>query len=202
MQVAVHCIGDACLDLVLSSYEKALNAHPRRDHRHGIVHCQITRPDQLEKIAKMGLHVYCQSIFLDYDIHIVRQRAGEELAKTSYCWRTLKGLGATVSNGSDCPVELPHVMAGIQCAVTRCDLAGEGPYLPDEEFTVHEAIDSFTKAGAYASFEENVKGQIKPGMLADFVVLRENPFEAEKDGLKDIPVLATFVGGQCVFKKE
>ena len=202
MQVAVHCIGDACLDLVLSSYEKALNAHPRRDHRHGIVHCQITRPDQLEKIAKMGLHVYCQSIFLDYDIHIVRQRAGEELAKTSYCWRTLKGLGATVSNGSDCPVELPHVMAGIQCAVTRCDLAGEGPYLPDEEFTVHEAIDSFTKAGAYASFEENVKGQIKPGMLADLVVLRENPFEAEKDGLKDIPVLATFVGGQCVFKKE
>ncbi len=202
MQVAVHCIGDACLDLVLSSLKKALAAHPRADHRHGIVHCQITREDQLKDIAKLGLNVYCQSIFLDYDIHIVRGRAGEALAKTSYSWKKLKSFGATVSNGSDCPVELPRVLAGIQCAVTRCDLAGNGPYLPQEAFTVQEAIDSFTKAGAYASFEENVKGQIKPGMVADFVVLGENPFEAEKNRIKDIPVLATFVGGKCVFKKE
>lgn len=202
MQIAVHCIGDACLDLVLNSYEKALAAHPREEHRHGIVHCQITREDQLERIAKKGLNVYCQSIFLDYDIHIVSVRAGEELAKTSYSWKTLKNMGATVSNGSDCPVELPRVMAGIQCAVTRCDLKGEGPYLPEEAFTVQEAIDSFTKAGAYASFEEEFKGKIRPGMLADFVILGENPFEAEKMRIKDIPVLATFVGGKCVFKRK
>ena len=66
MQAAVHTIGDACLDRVLSAYEKALAENPREDHRHGIVHCQITRADQLEKIAKMHLHVYAQSIFLDY----------------------------------------------------------------------------------------------------------------------------------------
>ena len=202
MQVAVHCIGDGCLDLVLNSIEKALTAHPRADHRHGIVHCQITRPDQLEKIAKMDLHVYAQSIFLDYDLHIVEDRVGKELAQSSYSWKTLMGKGVSVSNGSDCPVELPNVMGGIQCAVTRCDLKGTGPYLPQETFTVQEALDSFTKMGAKASFEEAVKGQIQPGMLADFVVLGENPFEASPDKLKDIPIIATYLGGKRVFSND
>ncbi|MBR5287126.1 MAG: amidohydrolase [Clostridia bacterium] len=201
MQIAVHCIGDACLDLVLGSMDKAFAAHPRTDHRHGIVHCQITRADQLEKMAKMGLHIYCQGIFLDYDTHIVRERVGDKLAQTSYSWKTLKNMGATVSGGSDCPVELPRVLAGMQCAVTRCDLEGNGPYLAHEAFTVREAIDSFTKGGAYASFEEKEKGQIRLGMAADFVVLGGNLFETKETEIKDIPVLATFVGGKCVFEK-
>ena len=200
MQVAVHCIGDACLDLVLNSLEKALAAHPKADHRHGIVHCQITRPDQRERIAGLGLHVYAQTIFLDYDLHIVSQRVGEELAGSSYSWKTLMKNGVTVSNGSDCPVELPDVMAGMQCAVTRRDLKGNGPYLPAEAFTVQEALDSFTKAGAKASFEENIKGEIKPDMLADFVILGENPFETDPNKLKDIPVIRTYLGGNLVYR--
>ena len=201
MQTAVHCIGDACLDLVLNSIEKALLTHPRADHRHGIVHCQITRPDQLERIAKLGLHVYAQSIFLDYDLHIVEDRVGRELAVSSYSWKTLMGKGVTVSNGSDCPVEMPDVMAGIQCAVTRQDLKGNGPYLPAEAFTVQEALDSFTKSGAEASFEEAIKGQIQPGMLADFVVLGDNPFTTEPNALKNIPILATYLDGKPVYRK-
>lgn len=201
MQVAVHCIGDACLDLVLSSIEKAQAAHPREDHRHGIVHCQITRPDQLDRIVEDQLHVYAQSIFLDYDIHIVEQRVGHELAQSSYSWKTLMNRGVTVSNGSDCPVELPRVLGGIQCAVTRCDLNGFGPYLPDEAFTVQEALDSFTRASARASFEENVKGQLVPGMLADFVVLGGDPFRTDVSQIKDIPVLMTFMAGERVFSR-
>jgi len=202
MQVAVHCIGDACLDMVLHSIEKAQATAPRTDHRHGIVHCQITRPDQLKKIAELGLHVYAQSIFLDYDLHIVKERVGEVLANSSYSWKTLMEWGVCVSNGSDCPVELPNVMGGIQCAVTRCDLKGEGPYLPHEAFTVREALDSFTKMGARASFEEAVKGEIKPGMLADFVVLGENPLETEVDKLKDIPIISTYIGGRKVYMQS
>lgn len=200
MQVAVHCIGDGCLDMVLSSIEKALADHPRQDPRHGIVHCQITRPDQLEKIAGMGLHVYAQSIFLDYDIHIVKERVGEELAKSSYSWKRLKNSGCSVSNGSDCPVEFPYVMSGIQCAVTRKDLRGFGPYLEEEAFTVQEALDSYTYMGAHASFEEAIKGRIAPGFLADFTVLGSDPFSVNEDALKNIPVLATFLGGKQVFK--
>lgn len=201
MQCAIHCIGDACLDMVLSSIEKALAEHPREDHRHGIVHCQITRPDQLAKIAELKLHVYAQSIFLDYDIHMVKERVGEKLASTSYSWKTLKNMGATVSNGSDCPVELPDVLAGIQCAVTRTDLKGSvPPYLPEEAFTVQEALDSFTSGAAYASFEEQKKGKIQPGMLADFVVLEDNPFTADPSQLSGIRVLQTFLGGKSVYK--
>lgn len=199
MQVAIHAIGDACLDRVLSSIEKALQTHPRQDHRHGIVHCQITREDQLKRICHLGLHVYVQSIFLDYDIHIVRQRAGKELAQTSYRWKTLMEGGATVSNGSDCPVEWPNVLGGIQCAITRRDLKGFGPYHPEEAFSVSEALDSFTKGGAWASFEENKKGTIAPGMLADFVVLGANPFAADPMQIRNIPILATYLAGKEVF---
>ena len=199
MQTAIHCIGDACLDLVLDAIEKAQTAHPRQDARHGIVHCQITRPDQLLRIAQNRLHIYAQSIFLDYDIHIVRQRVGEELARTSYSWKTLLELGATVSNGSDCPVEIPDVLGGIQCAVTRRDLRGCDPYLPDQAFSVMEALDSFTKAGAYASFEEHRKGQIVPGQYADFTVLGADPFQTDPSQIQNIPILQTWLGGKRVW---
>ena len=202
MQVAVHTIGDACLDRVLSALDKALEADPRTDHRHGIVHCQICRPDQLDKMAEMKLHIYAQSIFLDYDIHIVEQRVGEELAATSYSWKTLLDKGATVSNGTDCPVELPFAMGGIQCAVTRRDLKGSvHAYLPHEAFSVQEALDSYTSAGAYASFEEGIKGRIEPGMLADFVVLGEDPFAVDPAVIKDISVDMTVVGGRMVYRR-
>ena len=204
MQVAVHAIGDACLDWVLEAFELALKKYPRENHRHGIVHCQITREDQLKKIRELNLHVYAQSIFLDYDIHIVEARVGKELASTSYCWKTLMNKGVTVSNGSDCPVEWPDVMAGIQCAVLRKPLKNQGVkkeevYLPEECFTVQEAIDSYTIWSAYSSFEENVKGAIAPGMFADFVVLEKNPFAVPKEQIKDIVVCETYLSGNQVY---
>ena len=112
-------------------------------------------------------------------------------------------MGATVSNGSDCPVELPNVLGGIQCAVTRTDLKGSVPaYLPEEAFTVQEAIDSFTCGAAFASFEEHTKGNIQPGMLADFVVLDPNPFLTEVSSIRNISVLETYIGGRQIYKKS
>jgi predicted amidohydrolase YtcJ len=93
-------------------------------------------------------------------------------------------------------------MEGIECAVTRTSLDGTGPYLPDQAFTVQEALDSFTMHGAEASFEETFKGRIAPGYLADFTVLRENPFEAEPHHLHEIEVEACFVGGTCVYARN
>ena len=200
MQIAVHCIGDACLDRVLTAYEKAFAASPCENHRHGIVHCQISRPDQLEKIRQLGLHVYCQSIFLDYDTHIVEARVGKELAASSYSWKTLLDSGVTVSNGSDCPVELPNVLASIQCAVTRTSLSDpEHPYLPEQAFSVEEALQSYTTAGAFSSFSEQQTGKIAPGYRADFVVLKQNPFTTAPAHLKDIPITATAINGQVVY---
>ena len=199
MQTAVHAIGDACLDEVLDAVEEAVRADPRPDHRHGIVHCQVSRKDQLERIARLGMHVYAQSIFLDYDNHIVEKLVPSELAEWSYSWKSLLKKGVSVSNGSDCPVELPNVMAGIRCAVTRQSLDGTGPFHLREAFTVQEALDSFTSAGARASFEENKKGRILEGMLADFVILSEDPFLTDPCRLHSIAVLAAFLGGRRVF---
>jgi predicted amidohydrolase YtcJ len=164
-----------------------------------VVHCQISRADQLERIRALLMHVYAQSIFLDYDNHIVENRVGPELASTSYCWKTLMDSGVSVSNGSDCPVELPDVMEGIECAVTRCSLDGTGPYLPGEAFSVQEALDSFTVHSAEASFEEDRKGRIREGYLADFVILGRDPFETAPREIHRIPILATYLGGRCVY---
>ena len=202
MQIAIHAIGDACLDRVLDAVDLALQEHPRQDHRHGVVHCQVSRADQLERIRNLDMHVYAQSIFLDYDNHIVPQLIPSELAQTSYNWKTLLKNGVSVSNGSDCPVELPNVMAGIQCAVTRCSLDGTGPYLPNEAFTVQEALDSFTIRSAEASFEEDRKGRIRQGYMADFVILNRNPFETEPEQIHSIQVLATYVNGTCVYSAQ
>ena len=93
-------------------------------------------------------------------------------------------------------------MKGIQCAVTRTSLDGTGPYLPDQAFTVKEAIDSYTSKSAIASFEEHSKGLIKDGYLADFVILDHNPFDINENRMHTIQVLATYLNGKCVYIKE
>ena len=200
MQVAIHAIGDACLDQVLNAMELALREHPRADHRHGVVHCQVSRLDQLERIRALHLHVYAQSIFLDYDNHIVNRLLPPVLAQSSYSWKTLLESGVSVSNGSDCPVELPNVMEGIECAVTRQSLDGTGPYLPHEAFSVQEALDSYTIHGAEASFDEHRKGRIREGYLADFVILGQDPFQCEPRQIHSIPILASYLNGICVYR--
>ena len=200
MQIAIHAIGDGILDWILEAYQEIISNLPQVDHRHGIVHVQITRQDQLEKIKEMKLHGYIQSIFLDYDNHIIRKRVSKEIADTSYNFKTLLEY-STISNGSDCPVELPDVCKGIQLAITRTAIDGCGPYLTSQALTRKQAVDSFTRNGAFASFEEHQKGQIKAGMFADFVVMDKNIFTVEEDKIKDIEVLQTYLGGKLVYQK-
>ena len=201
MQIAMHAIGDGAVQMGLDAYAKAQAAYPRQDARHGIVHCQLTTAEQLEQFKEQGIHAYIQSIFLDADAPIVEKRVSPQLAATSYQAATYLDQGISLSNGSDAPVELPHVMAGIQCAVTRRSLHTpmEAPYLPKEALSVAQAIDSYTAGGAYASFEEQLKGQILPGMLADFVVLEEDPFQVPVEQLSKIQVNTTVLGGYPVY---
>ncbi len=202
MPVAVHAIGDACLDKVLDAIEDALGEHPRQDHRHGIVHCQISRKDQLDRMIRLRTHIYAQSVFLDYDSNIVEDRVGKDMASTSYNWKTLMKAGLTVSNGSDAPVEIPDALKGIECAITRTSVNGDRPYLPDQAFTVKEALDSFTINSAKGSFEESYKGLIREGYLADFVVLDEDPFHADPRHIHEIRIDSTWLGGNCVYQNS
>lgn len=199
MQIAAHAIGDAAADLVLDAVEKAQAACPRPGARHGIVHAQVLGRSQAERMGRLGMHAYIQPIFLDYDTQIVFPRLGSR-ALDAYPAASLRTAGVTFSGGSDCPVEPPHVLRGIQCAVTRMPVtrALDAPYLPQEALSLREALLSFTTGSAYASFEETTKGRIAPGYLADFTVLDIDPFETDPRWIHRIPVHAVYVGGKQV----
>lgn len=200
MQIAVHAIGDKALDQLLNAY--GLLKDKNNTKRHGVVHCQVSRKDQLERITDMHLHVYAQSLFLDTDVYFINDRLSSDLADTSYSWKTLMDKGITISNGSDAPVEMPEVMKGIECAITRSPINNDLVYLPDQSFTVKQAIDSYTTNSAYASFDENKKGLIKPGYLADFVLLDGDPFNCDSKQIHKIKVKETYLNGKCVYRKD
>lgn len=202
MQIAIHCIGDKTMYMAFDSYEKTLNKNPRQNHRHSIVHCQITDEALLNKFKTLDVVAHIQPVFLDYDLHIAEDRIGRERAKTTYNWKGLLDRGVHVACGSDCPVEPFDVMRGIYCAVTRKDLKGypKGGWLPEQKLTVEQAVYGFTMGSAYASFEENIKGSITPGKLGDMAVLSDNIFEMPPEGIKDVEVLMTFVDGKLVYK--
>lgn len=202
MQIAVHAIGDGIMERVVLAYEKALKEHPREDHRHGIVHCQITTEALLKKFKELSLHAYIQSIFLDYDSRIVEDRVGKERASKTYQFKTLMDMGCDVSNGSDSPVETPCVMKGIQCAVTRSSLDGTRTFLPEQALTVEEALKSYTSMGARAAFEEEKKGMLRTGMAADFVVLKSDPRNMPPRQIGQIVVEQTYVDGNCVYNRQ
>ena len=146
---------------------------------------------------------YIQPIFIDYDWKIVESRIGSELLKTSYNWKTLLHSGVHIACGSDAPVESFDVLNGIYEAVTRKDLKGnpEGGWMPEQKLTVEEAVWGFTKAGSYTSFEEDIKGSIEEGKVADIVVLSRNIFEIPEDEIKDIEVEMTIFDGEIVYER-
>ena len=199
MQIAIHAIGDRCLDMVLDAYEKAFSEHKREDHRDTLIHCLVTRPDQLPRIKRLGLRVHFQSAFLDYHCRIAEQRLGKERAEHAYAWKSMQDMGIGVSNSSDAPVEIPSPLRGIQLAVTRRPVDGSMKALnPREAFSLEEAFAGYTTNAAPASFDEYKKGRIEPGYLADFIILSDDPFRTDPDSLSAIRVLETWVNGRRV----
>jgi predicted amidohydrolase YtcJ len=199
VQVVAHAIGDGAMENVLNAYAKVVDKENAL--RHGIIHCQITDTDILERMRKLDILALVQPIFLHADLHIVESRVGKELASSSYAFKTMEDLGIHVSYGSDAPVENFNVFEGIHCAVNRQDLTGfplEGFY-PKQRVDVSTAIDNYTFEGAYASFEEHKKGRLKPGYLADLVVLSDDVFTIPSDEIKNVSVLKTMVNGKFVF---
>jgi predicted amidohydrolase YtcJ len=204
-QLAIHAIGDGALEMILQCFEEIdRNVSPVAGRRHGIVHCQISTPDQLERAKKLGLLLYIQPIFVRADQHIAEARLGAERTAFSYGWKTMREMGLSVSGGSDCPVEAFDVMPNLACAVTRKDYGQENPesWMKDQCLTVDEALRLFTVDGAYVSFEEKERGTIEPGNKADFTVLAEDPYRTPADALKDIPVCLTIVDGKIRYRRE
>ena len=197
MASAIHCIGDGAAELAVEAIERAIKRHPNPRLRHGLVHAQILNQGIMDKMKELGIMAYIQPIFIEYDLHMAESRVGRERMKTSYNWRDLLDSCLMIPFGTDCPVESFNPMPNIYSAVTRKDLEGrpEGGWYGKQALTVEESVDAYTRMGAWASYEEEEKGQIVPGMLADFTVLERNIFEIAPDEIKDVKVAMTVVGG-------
>lgn len=204
--VAIHAIGDKTIELAINAIEKAKELYPNNYIRHGIVHCQITDDNLLKRIRALDILALIQPIFIDYDMNIVYDRVGKELAETSYAWKTMIDYGIHTSFGTDCPVEKFDTMPNIYTAVTRKNINTNGKekkiFIPNEKLSMDEAIKAYTLEGAYASGEEKKKGSIEAGKLADFIVLDKDLFNLDnEEEILDTCVLETYVDGKLVYKR-
>ena len=198
-QIAVHGIGDRTIDQILAAFEKALGEEPRENHRHGIVHCQITHPEQLEKMKELGVMAYVQPIFVKSDQWIVSERVGEDLAATSYDWRTMADFGIRMGFGSDCPVEPFDVLPNMYYAIMRKTPEQEEGWYPDHAVSFEEAVKGFTVEGAYAAFAEDRRGRLLPGYVADFCVIDRDLTSLPPEALNEARILMTFVDGKQIY---
>lgn len=200
IQVFLHAIGDAAIKSSIDSIERAVSKY-RISHRHRINHFQIGNPGLYDRMVRLGILADIQPVFLSSDWPIVEARVGKMRSNFSYAWKTMMDMGIPLSGGSDCPVESIDPLHGIYAAVTRTDL-NEEPYkgwMPDQKLSVEEAIGLFTRGAAYATFDENRKGTLAEGKLADMVVLSEDLFEIDANDIKNVEVESTIVGGKIEY---
>lgn len=199
MPFIVHAIGDAAAASVVDAIVYARKAVPGTDGMmDGIVHCQITTPELLARIAAEHVQVFAQPVFTEYDLHICRDRVGETLEKSSYSWATLLHSGVCISSGSDCPVEPLAPAKNIYCAVTRKDFDHQPPegWLPEQRLTVAEAVACHTVLAARAAELDDRLGCVKTGYLADLTVFPKALDAIDPDAILDQKPLMTVVGGR------
>jgi predicted amidohydrolase YtcJ len=205
LQVTIHAIGDAGVELSIAAFE-GVTAPGHNPLRHGIIHCQITAPDLLERMARNGILALVQPGFLADDLYILESRVGPELAATSYAWGSMARLGIPVSYGTDAPVSSLNPLLGIEWAVLRQDPANNGyppgGFYPAERVDVYTALDAYTRGSAFAGFAEDSLGRIAPGYLADLVFLDRNIFAIPPEEIHQAKVLRTMMAGETVYSSE
>jgi predicted amidohydrolase YtcJ len=197
-QLAIHCDGLRATDIILDAYEEALARLPRDDHRHRLEHVPILTDEQIERIARLGLSVCTVPSYRMepwYKEMICRAYGENRAYRMTLRYRELVQAGVHVFGGSDCHPCEPQWLAPLGQIYLY---SVEGPLNPANRFTREEAVAMFTSEAAKASFQEGEKGRIRPGALADLVVLSDDPLTADDDELPSIRVLRTIVGGETV----
>jgi len=202
--VAIHAIGDRACETALNAIEAAQARHPRKRFRDRIDHCQVLDPTLIRRLARLKLIASIQLSFVTSDMYWAEKRLGKRRTRWSYAWRKLIDSGVRCAGGTDCPVEVIDPLIGIQRIVTRQEINGYPPggWRPEERLTVEEALRLVTLDAAYATSEEDVKGSIEPGKLADLVVLSADPMKVPTSAIKDIKVVMTIIDGKVVYRSE
>ena len=194
-QVATHAIGDRAIDLALDAYADALEGYPRRDPRHRIEHFAVVQPRQVARAAELGVIAVPQGRFATELGDGMLAAVGPDRHAWLYRQRSLLEAGMVLPGSSDRPVVAGAPLLGIDGMVNRRTSSG-APFNPGEAVTAEQALRAWTWGSAYASRQEHVKGSIAPGMLADLVVLSEDPTAVSPDRIAGLEVLATITGGQ------
>jgi predicted amidohydrolase YtcJ len=201
LQIAVHSIGDGAVNAVLNGYEAALKANGARDARHRVEHIEVVLASDLPRFAALGAIASVQPPHppgaMDFPLEPTKSRIGPDRWHLAYAWRNLKSAGAHVVFASDWPVARIDVLAGIHAAVNRQPWA---PDLPDQSFALQEAIAAYTVEGAYAEHTEDSKGCLKPGYLADFVVLSGDIEAVPATQINTLSPVLTVCGGRVTYE--
>jgi len=202
-QMCIHAIGDRGNREVLDIYESVFQKNKdKKDLRWRIEHAQHLSLQDIPRFAKLGVIAAMQGIHCTSDALFVPERIGMQRAEEgAYVWKKLINSGATICNGTDAPVEDVDPIKCFYASVTR-KLADGSTFFPDQKMSRMEALKSYTINGAYASFEENIKGSIKTGKLADLVVLSNDLLNCSDDQILSTKVLYTIVGGKVLYKAE
>jgi predicted amidohydrolase YtcJ len=200
-QVCVHANGDRVINMTLDGFEKALKELPRKDHRHRLEHCTVVNPDILKRIRKLKLLVTPFGSYIYHHGEKMNPYYGPKRVEMMFAHRSFLDYGIAVSGASDNPCGPYQPLLAVQSCVTRKSAGGE-VLGANQRISVEEALYLYTMASAYASFEENLKGSITPGKLADLVVLGGDPRKVDPEEIKDIPVEMTIVGGEVKYRRN
>lgn len=201
-QVNVHAIGDRANRVVLDIFEDLYGSSPSSELRWRIEHAQHIHPDDIPRFGSLGVIASMQGVHCTSDAPWVYRRLGEERARTgAYRWQELWKTGAVVTNGTDAPVEDVDPIASFYATVTR-RLADGSEFFPNERLTREQALQSYTLNNAYAAFEEDIKGSLTPGKLADIVVLSKDIMTIPEEEIPSTEVLYTIVGGDVRYEKS
>ncbi|MER8921487.1 amidohydrolase [Mesorhizobium sp. M0802] len=201
LQIAVHSIGDGAVRAVLDGYQAAQKDNGKRDSRHRVEHIEVTTATDVPRFAELGVIASMQPSHppgaMDFPLEPTVSRIGRDRWPLSYAWRTLKEAGAHVVFASDWPVAPIDPILSIQAALLRKPWA-EGD--PGQSFSLQEALVAYTVEGAYAEFAEHRKGVLKPGYMADMVVLSADIEKTAPADLHKVRPVTTVCGGKVTYQ--
>ncbi len=202
-QFCVHAIGDRANREMLNIYADTFKKHPdKTDLRWRIEHAQHLDPADIPRFAQLGVIASMQGVHCTSDAVFVVNRLGIDRARTgAYAWQSLLKTGATIINGTDTAVEPEDPIRCFYASVTR-QLSDGTRFIPEQRMTRDQALRSYTVNTAYAGFEEDIKGSLAPGKLADVVVLSQDITTVPDDEILNTRVLHTIVGGRVLYSKE
>jgi predicted amidohydrolase YtcJ len=203
LHVLVHAIGDRAIRLQMDVFERVARENGARDRRFRIEHAQHIAPADISRFGKLGVIPSMQPYHAIDDGRWAEKFIGRERASTTYAFRSLRETGARLAFGSDWFVAPPTPLEGIYAAVTRRTLDDKNPggWVPEQKIGVEDALRAYTAGGAFASFEENDKGSLEVGKLADLVIIDRDLTITAPESIRDARVLFTIVGGRVIYER-